>query len=107
VEKILSSEYQIYACGKIFTRALILNQNPNFARYPLDASLFASQFWLRRWLASMRFWMCFGNLDNGRSFAGYMFPDSNLFLFAMKGKSCKENIVAKRKFPLIEYRKLR
>jgi len=31
---ILSSEYQVYACGKIFTRALILNQNPNFARYP-------------------------------------------------------------------------
>jgi hypothetical protein len=33
--KILSSEYQLYACGKIFTRALILNQNPHFARYPL------------------------------------------------------------------------
>jgi hypothetical protein len=32
--KILSSEYQLYACGKIFTHALILNQNPNFARYP-------------------------------------------------------------------------
>jgi hypothetical protein len=32
--KILSSEYQIYACGKISARALILNQNPNFARYP-------------------------------------------------------------------------
>jgi len=34
--KILSSEYHLYGCGKIFTRALILNQNPNFARYPLD-----------------------------------------------------------------------
>jgi hypothetical protein len=33
--KILSSEYQLYACGKIFTRALILNQNPNFAKYPV------------------------------------------------------------------------
>ena len=32
--KILSSQYQLYACGKIFTRALILNQNPHFARYP-------------------------------------------------------------------------
>ena len=32
--KILSSEYHLYGCGKIFTRALILNQNPNFARYP-------------------------------------------------------------------------
>ncbi len=33
--KILSSEYYLYACGKIFTRALILNENPNFARYPI------------------------------------------------------------------------
>jgi hypothetical protein len=32
--KILSSEYYLYACGKIFTRALILNENPNFARQP-------------------------------------------------------------------------
>jgi len=32
--KILSSQYQIYACTKNFTRTLILNQNPNFARYP-------------------------------------------------------------------------
>ena len=32
--KILSAEYQLYACTKIFKRALILNQNPNFARYP-------------------------------------------------------------------------
>jgi hypothetical protein len=32
--KILSSEYYLYACGKIFTRALILNWNPNFAGYP-------------------------------------------------------------------------
>ncbi len=31
---ILLSEYQIYACGKIFASVLILNQNPNFARYP-------------------------------------------------------------------------
>jgi len=33
--KILSSKYYFYACGKIFTRALILDENPNFARYPL------------------------------------------------------------------------
>ncbi len=32
--KILSSKYHLYACGKIFTRALILKENPNFARYP-------------------------------------------------------------------------
>ena len=33
--KILSSKYYLYACGKIFTRALILNENPNFSGYPL------------------------------------------------------------------------
>ena len=32
--KNLSSEYYLYACGKIFTRALILKKNPDFARYP-------------------------------------------------------------------------
>jgi len=32
--KMLSSEYQLYTCGKILTRAFILKQNPNFARYP-------------------------------------------------------------------------
>jgi hypothetical protein len=32
--KNLSLEYQLYGCGKIFTRALILKENPNFARYP-------------------------------------------------------------------------
>jgi hypothetical protein len=32
--KMLSSEYQLYACRKILIRALILNQNHNFARYP-------------------------------------------------------------------------
>jgi hypothetical protein len=36
--KILSSEYHLYACGKMFTRALILNENPNFARYPSVSS---------------------------------------------------------------------
>jgi hypothetical protein len=33
-ENMLSLQYQLYACDKIFTRALILNENPNFARYP-------------------------------------------------------------------------
>jgi hypothetical protein len=30
--KILSSEYQLYACGKIFSHALILNENSRFAK---------------------------------------------------------------------------
>jgi len=33
--KILSSEYQLYACGKIFEHALTLNENSNFLRHPL------------------------------------------------------------------------
>ena len=37
---ILSWEYQTYTCGKIFTRALILNQNPNFAKYPLGLPIY-------------------------------------------------------------------
>jgi len=32
--KNLSSEYYLYGCGKIFTGALIFEENPNFARYP-------------------------------------------------------------------------
>jgi hypothetical protein len=31
---ILSSTYQLYACGKISMRALILNENLNFSRSP-------------------------------------------------------------------------
>jgi hypothetical protein len=44
--KILSSEYRLYGCGKIFTRALILNQNPNFARYPTGKPFAYSRFLL-------------------------------------------------------------
>jgi hypothetical protein len=33
---ILSSTYQLYACGKISMRALILNENLNFSRSPYD-----------------------------------------------------------------------
>ncbi len=36
--KKLSSEYQLYACRKNLIRALILNQIPNFARYPTQLS---------------------------------------------------------------------
>jgi len=32
--KILSSTYQLYACGKIYIRALIMNGNFNFSRQP-------------------------------------------------------------------------
>ncbi|MCB2217306.1 hypothetical protein [Desulfofustis glycolicus] len=32
--QILSSEYQVYACGKMFLRASILNENPNFSSSP-------------------------------------------------------------------------
>jgi hypothetical protein len=32
--QILSSEYHVYACGKIFLRASILNEIPNFSSSP-------------------------------------------------------------------------
>jgi hypothetical protein len=46
---ILFSEYQLYACGKIFTRALILNQNPNFARYPKEKTMLQGVFLKKKW----------------------------------------------------------
>jgi hypothetical protein len=39
--KFLSSEYQIYACGKNFSRVLTLNENHHFAKGSFSNGFFA------------------------------------------------------------------